>query len=52
VYLYRSDNDDQPVAVTGAYKLALTVLAIGIVLIGTMFGPWYNWAATAAAGMF
>jgi NADH-quinone oxidoreductase subunit N len=52
VYLYRADNDDQPVPVSGAYKVALVILAVGIVLIGTLFGPWYNWATTAAAAMF
>jgi NADH-quinone oxidoreductase subunit N len=49
VYLYRSDNDTQPIPLSSAYKLALVVLSVGIVLIGSFFGPWYTWASTAAA---
>ena len=52
VYLYRSENDEVPVPVTRPYVFALTVLTIGIVLIGTLFAPWFNWATTAAAAMF
>lgn len=51
VYLYRSDDDDKPVPVTGAFKLALVVLTLAIILVGTMFGPWFNWASQAAAAM-
>ena len=49
VYLYRSEGDDQPVPVTRPCKLALIVLVIGILLIGTLFTPWFNWASSAAA---
>jgi len=52
VYLYRSDNDDQPVPVTRPYKLALGVLTVGIILVGTIFAPWFNWVTTAAASIF
>jgi hypothetical protein len=37
---------------TRPYKLALVVLTAGIILIGTLFSPWFNWAATAASAMF
>ncbi|MFM8323077.1 MAG: NADH-quinone oxidoreductase subunit N [Chloroflexota bacterium] len=52
VYLYRAENDDQPVPMTRAYSLALGVLVLGIILVGTLFGPWFSWAGAAAASMF
>jgi len=52
VYLYRSEDDDKPIPMTRAYKLALVVLTAGIILVGTLFSPWFNWAATAAAAIF
>jgi NADH-quinone oxidoreductase subunit N len=52
VYLYRSDKDDQKIPVTRPYALALVVLTAGIILIGTLFAPWFSWATTAAASMF
>lgn len=51
VYLYRSENDDQPVPVSGSFKLAIGLLTIGILLVGVVFNPWFNWATTAAAAM-
>ncbi len=52
VYLYRSDSDNIPVPVTRSYRLALTVLSVGIILLGAFFGPWFNWTALAAAVLF
>lgn len=52
VYLYRSEQDNQPIPVSRPYGIALVVLSVGIVLIGTLFTPWFNWATTAAAAMF
>ena len=52
VYLYRSENDMEPLPMSGSTKLALVVLTMGIILIGTMFDPWYTWASTAATAMF
>jgi NADH-quinone oxidoreductase subunit N len=51
-YLYRSDKDDVPVPVTPPYRIALTVLAIGILLLGILFAPWYNWSMAIAQSMF
>lgn len=51
VYLYRSEGDEAPLPVSGSFKLAIGVLCVAIVLIGTVFGPWFNWAATAAQAM-
>lgn len=52
VYLYRSDNDDKPLPVTRSYALGLGILVLGVILIGTVFVPWFNWATTAASAMF
>ena len=52
VYLYRSEDEDKPLPITRSYAFALTVLTFGIILIGTVFAPWFNWATTAAAAMF
>lgn len=52
VYLYRSEDEDKPVPLTRPYKLALTVLIVGILLLGTVFAPWSNWTSVAAAALF
>lgn len=52
VYLYRSEDEDKPLPVTQAYQLGLVVLCLGIVLIGTLFAPWYNLSGAAATTLF
>ena len=52
VYLYRSEGDEKPIVVPRPYKLALIILVAGILLVGTIFTPWFNWASTAAQTMF
>jgi NADH-quinone oxidoreductase subunit N len=52
VYLYRSEDEDQPIALTRPYVLALTVLSLGIVLIGAFFAPWFSWSTKVAAVLF
>jgi len=52
VYLYRSDGDEVPLKLTRPHMIALTVLCIGILVIGTFFAPWFNWSTTAAAALF
>ncbi len=51
VYLYRAEGDEQPLEVSGSFKLAIGVLVVGILIVGTLFSPWFNWAATAAQAM-
>jgi NADH-quinone oxidoreductase subunit N len=51
VYLYRAEGDEEPLHVSGSFKLAIGVLVAGIVIVGTLFSPWFNWAATAAQAM-
>jgi len=52
VYLYRSEEEEIPVPISRPYALALGILVIGIVLIGTAFAPWFSWSDTAAAALF
>ncbi|MGE5222927.1 MAG: NADH-quinone oxidoreductase subunit N [Omnitrophica WOR_2 bacterium] len=52
VYLYRSDDEDKPLPVTRPYAIALGVCTLGIILIGTVFAPWFSWATSAAAALF
>ena len=52
VYLYRSEDEDKPIPLSRAYTLGLVLLVVGIILIGTLIGPWYNWANTAASALF
>jgi NADH-quinone oxidoreductase subunit N len=52
VYLFRSEEEDKPIPMTRPYTIALTILVIGIILLGTLFGPWAEWSARAAAALF
>jgi len=55
VYLYRMPDQDEeghPVPLTRPYLIALTVLAIGVILIGTIFAPWFSWSNAAALNLF
>jgi len=52
VYLYRSEDEDKPLPVTRPIKVALAVLTVGIILLGTLFAPWFDFATTAAASIF
>lgn len=51
VYLYRSEDEDKPLPVPRSYALGLAVLSVGIILVGTVFAPWFQAAMTAAFGM-
>jgi len=55
VYLYRMEGEqeaDCPIALTRPYALALVVLTIGIVLVGTIFAPWFGLSTAAAMSLF
>jgi len=55
VYLYRMPNEDEenhPVPLTRPYAIALAILAIGVVLIGVVFAPWFGWSDAAAMNLF
>jgi len=55
VYLYRmpeQDEENHPLPLTRPYVIALAVLAIGVILIGTVFAPWFSWSDAAALNLF
>jgi NADH-quinone oxidoreductase subunit N len=55
VYLYRmpeQDEENHPLPLTRPYVIALAVLAIGVILIGTVFAPWFGWSDAAAFNLF
>ncbi len=55
VYLYRMPNADEenhPVPLTRSYMIALVVLVLGVILIGTLFAPWFSWSDAAALTLF
>ena len=52
IFLFRSDDEDKPLPITRTYNLALVVLVIGIILLGTAFAPWFAWSGTAAMVLF
>jgi NADH-quinone oxidoreductase subunit N len=55
VYLYRMPDQDEekhPVPLTRPYTIALVVLVFGVILIGTLFAPWFSWSDAAALNLF
>jgi len=55
VYLYRmpeQDEENHPLPLTRPYVIALAVLVIGVILIGTVFAPWFGWSDAAALNLF
>ena len=52
VYLFRSDDEDKPLTISRSYAIALSVLVFGIILVGTLFGPWFNLSTKIASSLF
>jgi NADH-quinone oxidoreductase subunit N len=52
VFLYRSEDEDKPFPIARTHNLAFVVLMIGIILLGTIFAPWFAWSGTAAMVLF
>jgi len=52
VYLYRSDDEDKPIVATRPDRLAIAILVISMLVIGTIFAPWWGFADAAAAALF
>jgi NADH-quinone oxidoreductase subunit N len=55
VYLRRLPGEDEekhPVRLTSPYALALVMLVLGVILVGTVFAPWFNWSNLAALDLF
>ena len=55
VYLYRLPDEDEekhPVRLPGSYALVLTTLTLVVILVGTVFAPWFAWSYAGAANLF
>lgn len=55
VYLYRMPNEDEEqhaVPLTRSYTIALVALTIAVILVGTVFAPWFSWSSAAALNLF
>jgi len=52
VYLFRSDDESKPLDISRSYAIALSILIFGIILIGTLFGPWFNISNQIASALF
>ncbi len=55
VYLYRLENEDEdqhPIILPRPYAIALIVLVLGIILLGTVFAPWFSYSNAAALNLF
>jgi NADH-quinone oxidoreductase subunit N len=52
VYLYRSEDEDKPLPIPRSHATALIVLCLGILLIGTVFAPWFTTSTMAARSLF
>lgn len=52
VYLFRSDDESKPLVISRPYTIALTVLIVGIILVGTLFGPWFSLSTQIASSLF
>ncbi|MBV6390811.1 MAG: NADH-quinone oxidoreductase subunit N [Anaerolineales bacterium] len=55
VYLYRlpgEDEDSHPIPLTRPYKIVLVALVLGVIALGTVFAPFYNWSDIGALNLF
>jgi NADH-quinone oxidoreductase subunit N len=55
VYLYRMPEQDEekyPIPLSRSYAIALVVLTIAVILLGTIFAPWFSWSDSAALNLF
>ena len=55
IYLYRMENQDEgqhPLIVPRPVAIGLVILVAGILLLGILFGPWFNLATKAATSLF
>jgi len=55
VYLFRMENQDEeqhPIPLSRPVAIGLILLVVGILLLGTLFGPWFGLATKAAISLF
>ncbi len=51
MYVDRSADEDKPIPVGGAYRWALLVPTLGVIFLGVVAAPVYNWALEAGRGL-
>ena len=54
-YLYRMEGENEaehPIALSRPYAIGLVVLSVGILLVGTLFAPWFGMSGAAALNLF
>ncbi|HEY9076819.1 MAG TPA: NADH-quinone oxidoreductase subunit N [Anaerolineaceae bacterium] len=52
VYLYPTPKDSKPLVFTTPWRIGLAICIVGIILLGTVFGPWYSWTSIASTSLF
>ena len=52
IYLYRSEDEDKPIAVPRTYALALLTCVAAILVLGVASAPWLGWAVQTAQSLF
>jgi len=55
VYLYRMEGENEtelPIPLPRPYAIGLVVLSLGILLVGTLFAPWFGLSGAAALNLF
>ena len=51
IYLY-PPSEETPIVMTRPFTVALVILSIVVILVGTTFAPMYAWSTAVAAGLF
>jgi hypothetical protein len=46
------DEDKYPIGITRPSMIALIVLVVGVILIGTIFAPWFGFSNSGAMNLF
>jgi NADH-quinone oxidoreductase subunit N len=55
VYLYRMEGENEeahPIPLPRTYSIALVILSFGVLLVGTIFAPWFSMSSAAAKLLF
>jgi len=55
VYLYRMEGENEeahPIPVSQPFILGIVILILGIIIVGSFFGPWFGISTNAALSLF
>ncbi|MHB8628472.1 MAG: NADH-quinone oxidoreductase subunit N [Aggregatilineales bacterium] len=52
MFVDRSEDENKEIAVSSPYRWALLLACFGVVALGVFAGPVFDWAASAAQGLF